>query len=142
MKKAVVEEENSSTKEINSRVELSSSEKAKLIPELRKQSRQKYLANREPAQRALLKQKISDIKKLFTGIKLTREEQMATDLDEKVLSLAEANSVEKITVPKEYVLPENWGHNEVTLTEREKALYKRYEDVVVDPGDNEIWESG
>ena len=67
---------------------------------------------------------------------------MATDLDEKVLSLAEANSVEKITVPKEYVLPENWGHNEVTLTEREKALYKRYEDVVVDPGDNEIWESG
>ena len=39
MKKAVVEEENSSTKEINSRVELSSSEKAKLIPELRKQSR-------------------------------------------------------------------------------------------------------
>ena len=67
---------------------------------------------------------------------------MRTDLDEKVLSLAEANSVEKITAPKEYELPENWGKDDVTVDEREKALYKRYEDVVVDPGDNEIWETG
>lgn len=116
-------------------------ERKQLTGFLREESRLRYLDDREGKQIELVKNQISEEKKMFKGVKLTETEQLLMNLKEKQFNMAldTKNNTSEVDM---YKPPEQYETEDGKIDFRKKAniIFSRYNEVKPDLKDEEIWE--
>ena len=121
-------------------VVLTEEEKLQLMPDLKNQSRMRYLDKREKETLQKVKAIIKDEKQIFDDAELTIKELKMRHLKEKITVYAEKNTVEKKT-EEMFRVPETADEdNKPAKDKKTKALYGRYEDVPNVLPDNQAWQ--
>ena len=110
------------------------------MPDIRKESRAKFLDKREKDKIDLFEKKLQDDKSIFEDFMLTDKEIKLRQIDEKILQIAKGNVVEDESTAG-YQLPESLEDSGKGPTDkRMKALYGKYQDVGPTTTDAKLWE--
>jgi hypothetical protein len=123
-------------------VALTEEERLRLLPDLKNESRMKYLDKREKETLQKVKAVIKDEREIFDDAELTMRELKVRQLKEKITGYAEKNTIEKKTEVG-YRLPETAEEDKRPAKDKKtKALYGRYENVPNVLPDSQAWEQG
>ena len=103
--------------------------RAHALPSLRIHSRQEYLTKREIQQIELLRREIADDEVLFSGMKISKREQLELERKKELLRLVE----ERLNINDKwegYQLPEDYftEQGKIDKKKKENVLYQRYEE--------------
>ena len=112
------------------------------IDMLREASRQSYLEKREEKELRLLEMSLRDEEELFTGQKLTAEEEARRDVNKRVLAMAK-NKYRFDVKDDGYTLPQNYEDETTGLVNKNKrdaALHARYVEEDHVKSEQETWE--
>lgn len=120
---------------------LDDKERKQLTSFLREESRLRYLDDREGKQIDLVRNQITEEKKMFAGMKLTETEELLFKLKEKQFNMAldTKNNTSEVEM---YKPPEQYETEDGKIDFRKKAniIFSRYNEVKPDLKDEEIWE--
>lgn len=141
LNKRLLSRKKKSSKELKQRhLELTESERQKLVSDMKKISRWKYLEHREAQQLDLMKRKIEDEEMLFDEAELTEIELKERELNKKIYNIAiekkkQRDEVIGFKLQEEFDNPDN-----PKIQDRFKVQYQRYKDEEVTANDQEVWE--
>jgi pre-mRNA-splicing factor ATP-dependent RNA helicase DHX16 len=136
----IIRKEKSAREKKQKHLEMTEEERKKLVQDMKKVSRWKYLEQREIQQLDLMRRQIEDEENTFKNTELTEREIKEHELNKKIYSIA----LEKAQKREEvlgFKIQENYDNiDDPRISDRFKVLYKRYEEEKPQDTEQEVWE--
>lgn len=120
---------------------MSQAERDAAVPELREQSRQKYLLERKDKEFDLLKWRIKDEEEIFGKERLTEAELKTLEANKKLVQELEKKLL-KEDIDENYHIPESYidDTGKLDRSKKESLLTARYSIEKIEKTEQELWE--
>ncbi|OMJ77262.1 hypothetical protein SteCoe_23171 [Stentor coeruleus] len=141
LNKRLIKREKTSREKKQKHLEMTDEERKKLVQDMKKISRWKYLEQREEQQLDLMRRQIEDEEQLFKGVKLTEKEVKEHELNKKIYSIALEKTQQRQEVLGFKMQDEYDDIKGGKIEDRFKVLYKRYEEEKHTKTEQEVWEN-
>jgi pre-mRNA-splicing factor ATP-dependent RNA helicase DHX16 len=117
-------------------------EQKKIVKELHKMSRMKYLTTRTARQLDLFGRRIEDEQKIFRGVALSEEEIKLNQINQKIYEIAKQKINDTHLSNVRYNMPDDYKNEDgmIQNDKKMKVLYDRYKDKVKEENDEDLWE--